>query len=158
MFHKERQYHGDFGKKPCEEMEREDLEKLDLAAKVGADLSEEAEIAIMEPVVNMLSAENVCLYADVEVFFTKNATDTYIREILKILRDVSLRSLNEALTDGRGKIQVHVPIPTSDAIFESRKSLRDFLRPGLRKYSNLVVDFAGVAAQKSGSNIQKDNV
>lgn len=147
MFHRERQHRGDFGRKPCEEMERKLQEELDLAAKSGADLSEEAEIAIMEPGLNMLSAENVCLYADIKIFFTKNATDTYIKEVLKMLRDVSLRSLNEALTDGRGKIQVHVPLPTSDAIFESRKSLRDFLRPGLRKYSNLVVDFSKIAAR-----------
>ena len=105
MFEKERRFHGRFRETPCDIMEHQLQEELEAAAKELQDVPEDEE-TLKSGLENTPLRTDVCVYAETKIFFTKNATKVYVKELLKFFRDVSLRSLSESLVENQIQIQV----------------------------------------------------
>jgi hypothetical protein len=93
----------------------------------------------------------VCFYGNTRFFFDEKTTKPFVMNLLTFLRDISLRSYNEALI-GKNKIHVLIPISSYEPHFRSWQELHDFLRPVVDTYTKLNVDFSPDAYERAASN------
>ena len=96
----------------------------------------------------------VCFYGSTRLFFDENTTKSFVMNLLTFLRDISLRSYNEALI-GKNKIHVLIPISSYKPHFESLQELKDFLKPVVDTYAKLNVDFSPNAHRVAAKNFRK---
>lgn len=105
-------------------------EELNLPRKLGLNLTAEYD--------------DICFYGSTRFSLTKNATKAFAMNLVTVLRDIALRSYNEALT-GKGKIRVHIPITKAyESYFHS-------LLGSLDGYDKLQVDFSESAHQHAAN-------
>jgi hypothetical protein len=91
----------------------------------------------------------VCYYGNTRFFLDKEATDIFAIEALTFLRDVTLRSFNEALTTNvNEKVHVMIPIKQYAPQFASAQELIDLMHPVVDTYDRLDIDFSPDAYQK----------
>lgn len=102
------------------------------------------------------SSGKVCFYGNTRFFLDKEATAVYSVEALTFLRDVALRSFNEALTraaaGSNGKVNVLIPITQFEPHFANAQELIDFLQPVVKTYERLNVDFGANAYKTAATN------
>lgn len=90
----------------------------------------------------------ICFYGSTRIFFTENTTKTFVKNLLILLRDLSLRSYNEALI-AKNKIHVMIPISMFKPHFKSVQDLVRVVKPVIDTYDKLVVDFSKRAHAKA---------
>ena len=84
---------------------------------------------------------DICFYGSTRFFFNQNTTKQFVMNFLTVLRDVSLRSFNEALI-AKNKIHVLLPISSFEPHFQSVDDIINILKPAVDTYSKLEVIFA----------------
>ena len=85
---------------------------------------------------------DVCFYGSTRFFFSRQTTKSFVTNFLTVLRDISLRSFNEALIAKKNKIHVLVPISSYEPHFQSVDDVIKYLRPVVDTYTNLDVTFS----------------
>ncbi|KAI2494387.1 hypothetical protein MHU86_20159 [Fragilaria crotonensis] len=88
-----------------------------------------------------LEYSDVCFYGSTRFFFDQNTTKQFVMNFLTVLRDVSLRSFNEALI-AKNKVHVLLPISSFEPHFQSVDDIVNFLKPVVDTYTKLEVTFA----------------
>lgn len=83
---------------------------------------------------------DVCFYGSTRFFFGQTTTKKFVMNFLTVLRDVSLRSFNEALI-AKNKIHVLLPISSFKPHFQSVEDVIKFLKPVVDTYTKLEVTF-----------------
>lgn len=84
--------------------------------------------------------KTACVYGYTRLFISDTATENFATSLLTVLRDVSLRSFNDAM-QGTGKIHIVAPIATYRPPFSSLDDILDFLKPVVDTYGKLSFDF-----------------
>lgn len=112
---------------------------------------------------------HVCFYGSTNFYFHKNATRGFVIGLLTLLRDVALRSYNNALM-GKGKVTVIIPIRSfvnqsfqetthHDLLphFTSFQEIRDFMQPMVSRYDKLNIEFIPDTLGKAATQFLQTN-
>jgi hypothetical protein len=76
-----------------------------------------------------VSYPNICLFGSSRFFLSKTTTKSFAMNLLTFLRDVSLRSFNDAILAEHAKVHVLIPIESYQPHFRSWQEIVHWLQP-----------------------------